>query len=235
MNLTNPGVFVSSAKPSEASALRPQRRPLWVPGLPQPPAASRGPSQDLVGVPATPGAEGKPVGKRLGWNRGGLGALFGGGPGGTLERGTLERGSCSQPAAPGKERAAPGHGRRRDTMWGRVRGWGGAAGGCRRLAGGLLAGAASGWEAAAGVARLEGRTRRYRRFPPRPFLWGRGRPAAAGALPGGERRAARGPLRGRGLPSAPGKAAAAAAGRRRPGRPAAACAPGAGGRRRPWR
>ncbi|XP_052642172.1 28S ribosomal protein S31, mitochondrial [Harpia harpyja] len=44
-------------------------------------------------------------------------------------------------------------------MWSRVRGWGGAAGGCRRLAGGLLAGPASGWEAAAGVARLEGRTR----------------------------------------------------------------------------
>ncbi|XP_069658887.1 small ribosomal subunit protein mS31 [Haliaeetus albicilla] len=44
-------------------------------------------------------------------------------------------------------------------MWSRVRGWGGAAGGCRRLAGGLLAGSASGWEAAAGAARLEGRTR----------------------------------------------------------------------------
>ncbi|XP_074715874.1 small ribosomal subunit protein mS31 isoform X2 [Strix uralensis] len=44
-------------------------------------------------------------------------------------------------------------------MWSRVRGWGGgAAGGFCRLAVRLVAGPASGWEAA-GVARLEGRTR----------------------------------------------------------------------------
>ncbi|KAM6146430.1 LOW QUALITY PROTEIN: small ribosomal subunit protein mS31 [Phoenicopterus ruber ruber] len=42
-------------------------------------------------------------------------------------------------------------------MWSRVRGWGGAAGGSCRLAARLLAGPASGREAA-GVARLEGRT-----------------------------------------------------------------------------
>ncbi|XP_076220306.1 small ribosomal subunit protein mS31 [Aptenodytes patagonicus] len=42
-------------------------------------------------------------------------------------------------------------------MWSRVRGWGGAVGGSCRLAARLLAGPASGREAA-GVARLEGRT-----------------------------------------------------------------------------
>ncbi|XP_075346419.1 small ribosomal subunit protein mS31 isoform X1 [Mycteria americana] len=49
-------------------------------------------------------------------------------------------------------------------MWSRVRGWGGAAGGSCRLAARLLAGPASGREAA-GVARLEGRPHRYRRLP----------------------------------------------------------------------
>ncbi|XP_065514370.1 small ribosomal subunit protein mS31 [Caloenas nicobarica] len=44
-------------------------------------------------------------------------------------------------------------------MWSRVRGWGGAAGGSCRLAARLLAGPASGREAA-GVARQEGRPRR---------------------------------------------------------------------------